>query len=70
MATQLNQDSTLIWRKSSVSADGGNCVEVAESESFVLVRYSRDRSRAILRFGPDQWRGFIGRFKSRDAICG
>jgi hypothetical protein len=49
----------LIWQKSSASADGGNCVEVARSQSSVLVRDSGARSAAILAFSPAQWHLFV-----------
>jgi uncharacterized protein DUF397 len=70
MATQRNRDSTLIWRKSSASADGGNCVEVAKSELSVLVRDTRDRSGVMLEFSPAQWHGFLRRLKSEDPVSG
>lgn len=64
MATQPNRDSIPIWLKSSASADGGNCVEVACWESSVLVRDSGDQTGAIIQFSPAQWRGFIRRVKN------
>jgi Domain of unknown function (DUF397) len=67
MATQPNPDSTLIWRKSRLSGESGGCVEVAKSESSVLVRDSRDQRGAILKFDPGQWRGFVSRVKNGDA---
>jgi hypothetical protein len=44
MPTQPAQHSTLNWRKSSASADAGECVEVATSGRSVLVRDSHDQS--------------------------
>ena len=70
MATQRNRHSTLIWRSSSASADGGNCAEVATSELSVLVRDSRDKSGVMLEFSAAQWRGFVNGLKSRDATSG
>jgi hypothetical protein len=67
MAAQPNQDSTLIWRKSSASGGDGACVEVAQSGSFMLVRDSRDQSGAVLKFTPGQWLGLVRRTKSNDA---
>ena len=47
------------WRKSSYSGDGGsNCVEVAADGRRVLVRDTRERTGAVLRFGPATWRRF------------
>ncbi len=70
MATQPNRSETLIWRKSSPSADAGNCVEVAKSERSVLVRDTREPSGVILDFSPAQWRGFVRRVKNEDAVSG
>jgi hypothetical protein len=70
MATQPYRDSTLIWRKSKLSGESGQCVEVAEWESSVLVRDSRDQQGARLKFGPAQWRGFVSRIKNEDAVSG
>jgi len=61
------------WRKSSYSGNGGgNCVEVA-SRGQVLVRDSRDRAGAVLRFPPTAWRRFADRVKrslALDPPCG
>ena len=59
MATQPHQDSTLAWRKSSASGGDGQCVEVAKSGPFVLVRDSRYRSGAVLACTGEQWRRLI-----------
>jgi len=64
MASQPNQDSTLVWRKSRRSGESAGCVELARSNSSVLVRDSRDQSEAILEFAPAQWRRFVRRIKS------
>ena len=66
MATQPNRDSTLIWRRSSNSGGDGACVEVAESDSSVLVRDSRDQSGTLLKFTSSQWLGFVRRVKNAD----
>jgi hypothetical protein len=64
MATQPNPDSTLSWRKSRASGASGNCVEVAESGSSVLVRDSADRSGPVLALTSGQWRGLVRRIRS------
>lgn len=52
------------WRKSSYSGgQGGNCIEVADADSRVIVRDSKDSQGAILRFSPDAWRRFADRVK-------
>jgi hypothetical protein len=52
------------WRKSSYSGDGGsNCIEVAGHGSRVLVRDTKDRAYAMLRFTPAAWRKFAEQVK-------
>jgi uncharacterized protein DUF397 len=70
MATQHNPNSTLIWRKSSASADGGNCVEVAKLGMSVLVRDSDSQAGTMLEFRQAQWRGFMGRIKTGNVVSG
>jgi hypothetical protein len=49
----------LNWRKASYSGSGGgNCVEVASSESVLLVRDTTDRDGSTLTFSVEAW----GRF--------
>lgn len=63
MATQPNRDSTFIWRRSSASGGAGQCVEVAESDSSVLVRDSRNRPGTLLVFARSDWLVFLRRIK-------
>lgn len=63
MDIRSNGQSVFVWRKSSTSADGGNCVEVACAESSVLVRDSRDQSGTMLEFAPAAWRTFARRVR-------
>jgi hypothetical protein len=51
------------WRKSSYSGQG-NCVEVAPLRDGVAVRDSKDPDGAVLRFGSDDWRVFVGGIKA------
>jgi hypothetical protein len=48
------------WRKASYSATNGNCVEVADAPSLVLVRDATDRDGGTLSFSADAWQKFIG----------
>jgi hypothetical protein len=49
-----------LWRKSSYSANGANCVEVASNlPGVVAVRDSKDRHGPALVFAPDEWRAFV-----------
>jgi hypothetical protein len=52
------------WRKSSYSGDQGNCVEVADSDSRVLVRDTKEHTGPVLRFPADAWRRFADQVKS------
>jgi hypothetical protein len=52
------------WRKSSYSGQsGGNCVEIADSDSRVLVRDTKNRASVVLRFSPAAWRRFAEQVK-------
>jgi hypothetical protein len=65
--------SQLQWRKSTRSANGSECVEVATvvgasdagalAPSLVLLRDSKHPSGPILTFASVQWRAFIGGVK-------
>ncbi len=53
------------WRKSSYSGDNsGNCIEVADDDSRVIVRDTKDRTGPVLRFTPDAWRRLVKQLKS------
>jgi hypothetical protein len=57
--------SRAVWRKSSHSANAGNCVEVATSPAgTVAVRDSKDRQGRVLVFERSQWRTFAARVKT------
>jgi hypothetical protein len=48
------------WRKSSYSGQsGGNCVEVADNDSRVIVRDTKDKAGPTLRFSADAWRRLV-----------
>ncbi|MEU9388865.1 DUF397 domain-containing protein [Streptomyces sp. NPDC048324] len=50
-------DSSLEWRKSSMSAES-NCVEVALS-GHILVRDSKDQNGSVLNFSAACWTSFL-----------
>jgi hypothetical protein len=51
------------WRKSSYSGDQGNCVEVADNDSRVIVRDTTDQAGPTLRFTPNAWRRLVNQVK-------
>ncbi|GGM49293.1 hypothetical protein GCM10011608_37840 [Micromonospora sonchi] len=49
-----------VWRKSSRSNNGGNCVEVADNLPGVVgLRDSKDPSGPVLAFSPAAWTAFV-----------
>ena len=50
---------SVVWRKSSYSgSSGGDCVEVADATSTILVRDTKDRDAGTLTFTADAWDAF------------
>lgn len=54
----------VIWRKSSRSGQGGDCVELAGLPGVVAVRDSKDPSGPALAFPREAWRAFAGRVRA------
>ncbi|MFD5948646.1 DUF397 domain-containing protein [Streptomyces collinus] len=55
-----DQAAQLTWVKSSYSAgDGGQCVEVADAGSAILIRDSKCPDVAMLNVPSDQWTAFV-----------
>lgn len=55
------------WRKSSVSGQMGNCVEVAMlGTGAVAVRNSRHPAGPALVFTPAEWSAFLGGVEQRE----
>ena len=58
------------WRKSSYSGQsGGNCVEVADHNSRVLVRDTKDTQGPMLRFTPAAWVRFAKQVKANASLA-
>ena len=64
MGVQPEWYSPITWRKSTHSADQGNCIEVAEGSVSVLVRDSQDLSGPMLVLSPGQWRQLLRLIRS------
>lgn len=68
-----------VWRKSSLSGNGQNCVEVTladdvqaeaeagvDSERLFVVRDSKDPKGTVLAFSPSEWAAFLSGVKGSD----
>jgi len=56
--------TSAIWRKSTRSNNGGECVEVADNlPGIVALRDSKDPSGPALTFGPGAWARFVAGVK-------
>ena len=47
------------WRKSSRSADSGDCAEVGQDGTVVLVRDTTDQDGPVLAFPAGAWMTFL-----------
>ena len=52
------------WRVASYSASHGNCVEVGNVGSAVLIRDTKNREAGALRVSPAAWRRFATAVKA------
>ncbi|WP_326563476.1 DUF397 domain-containing protein [Micromonospora peucetia] len=58
-----------IWRKSTRSNNGGDCVEVADNLSGVVgLRDSKDPTGPTLAFEPSDWATFVSAVKNDGLI--
>jgi hypothetical protein len=55
------------WRKSSHSADQGNCAETASAAGSVLVRDSNDRAGVTLAIPARAWRALTAQLRVNQA---
>ncbi|XVS64736.1 DUF397 domain-containing protein [Actinosynnema sp. CA-299493] len=53
------------WTKSSYSADNGNCVEVAATDTVIGVRDSKNAGGPALSFPAARWAGFLATARRR-----
>jgi Domain of unknown function (DUF397) len=54
----------VLWRKSSHSGGGNDCVEIAAVDFRTAVRDSKNPDGPVLRFESACWRTFIGKARS------
>ncbi|MFG1801069.1 DUF397 domain-containing protein [Micromonospora carbonacea] len=55
-----------VWRKSTRSNNGGNCVEVADNLPDVVgLRDSKDAAGPVLTFAASSWAAFIEDVKAQ-----
>jgi len=53
----------LTWRRSSYSANGGDCVEVAIDRPEVLIRDTKNREGGTLTASTATWRELLSRLR-------
>lgn len=58
-----SEPATAMWRKSSHSNAGNQCVEVAQIGAGVAVRDSKNPAGGHLTFETAEWKAFLGRIK-------
>ncbi|MFA1545795.1 DUF397 domain-containing protein [Actinomadura chokoriensis] len=56
--------SLIEWRRSTYSAQGANCVEVASSEETRAVRDSKDPDGPLLTLSRTAWAGLLHSVKT------
>lgn len=54
-----------VWRRSSHSGDGNNCVEVARISGAVAVRDSKAPGAGVIAVPATQWRALLEAVKTR-----
>ena len=55
----VSEPAGAVWRKSSYSGAGNDCVEIALAETRASVRDSKNPDAGILWFGSAGWTTFI-----------
>jgi Domain of unknown function (DUF397) len=53
-----------LWRKSSRSGAGNDCVEIALADTSARVRDSKNPGGGVLRFGTTDWTIFLAAAKN------
>ncbi|MWA00160.1 DUF397 domain-containing protein [Actinomadura sp. LD22] len=58
------REDLFVWHKSSYSAQGADCVEVAGSASACAVRDSKDPNGPVLALTPHAWSTLVHAIKT------
>jgi len=69
MTTAPDTRLTGLWRTSSRSTGGNECVEVAQTRESCLVRDSKQPDGTCLPVGRLAWAGFTRRIKDGTAVA-
>ncbi len=56
---------SLTWR-TSLSCDGGACVEVAADRNIIMIRNSRQPGGPLIEYSPEGWHEFVSGIKNGD----
>ena len=59
MSVSYDGADRLNWRKAQRSINNGNCAEIGVLSGVVLVRDSKDKQGAVLRYSDDSWLQFV-----------
>jgi hypothetical protein len=67
MSGQDIASMNLPWRKSTRSANNGECVEVATTSGHVAVRDSKNPAEGLLKYSAEAWQTFVSRTREEGA---
>ena len=65
MGVESGSHSLASWRKSTFSADSGNCVEISTLAPSVFVRDSQNLAGPVLKVNSALWVGFLQRMRDQ-----
>lgn len=63
--------SGLDWRRSQLSVNNGQCLELARAEGMIAIRDSKDPSGPVLMYTPAEFHAFLDGAKKGefDDLC-